>query len=72
MLRCFADHVPSEYVLREYPAVCIKGGDTKTYRVIIVLISDLLEHVDAGFPACRGLDLDSLTVNNAIGLSVAT
>jgi hypothetical protein len=59
-----ADDVLSEELLRDHPAMYLKGRDTKADDELVVLIADLLEFVMAALLKCGELDFDPSPGNN--------
>jgi hypothetical protein len=62
------DDVLLEHIFGDDPAMRVKWRYTKTNSELVVLISELLELVDAALPESRELNLDAFPCNDAVCL----
>lgn len=70
VLGSMADNILPKHGLGDDPAMRIERRNAETDGELVVLISELLELVDAAFPESRELDLHPSPGNDAICLRV--
>ena len=66
------DNAPivDDYVFGDHPAIGIEGRQPKTDGELVVLISQLLELIEATCPKCAELDLGANPVYETVGFRI--